>query len=263
METAEKNAADREYVYDGWNWEDELQNNISETISEIPSELTTYERRMIIDGIIIFEASELQDKYRSVYTYSDNIISKYITERGFHQQLVPLFTEYPDINNPNTENKYLRAFLDGFLLGLDYGLLYASMDWAYTYTYSNVKSLSGQWKKVNESMSDFSRKYQSQITGREGEVWLQNGVKFDGMKDGILLDAKGKYAQFVNKSTGIFYDWFTGQKSLVTQARNQIAAADGAKIQWYFAEESALEAVENLFADYEIDGIELIFQALQ
>ncbi len=48
-------------------------------------------------------------------------------------------------------------FLDGFLLGLDYGLSYASMDWAYTYTYSNVKSLSGQWKKVNESMSDFSR----------------------------------------------------------------------------------------------------------
>ncbi len=137
------------------------------------------------------------------------------------------------------------------------------MDWAYTYTYSNIKSLSGQWKKVNESMSNFSRKYQSQITGREGEVWLQNGVKFDGIKDGILLDAKGKYAQFVNKSTGTFYSWFTGQKSLVTQARNQIAAADGARIQWYFAEESALEAVENLFLRYGIEGIDLIFQALQ
>ena len=51
--------------------------------------------------------------------------------------------------------------------------------------------LSGKWEKVNEHMSDFSRAYQKQITGREGMAWVQNGVKFDGIKDGILLDAKG------------------------------------------------------------------------
>lgn len=39
--------------------------------------------------------------------------------------------------------------------------------------------LSGKWEKVNEHMSDFSRAYQKQITGREGMTWLQNGVKFD------------------------------------------------------------------------------------
>ena len=57
-------------------------------------------------------------------------------------------------------------------------------------------------------MSDFSRAYQKQITGQEGMGWVQNGVKFDGMRDGVLLDAKGKYAQFINKNTGEFYDWF-------------------------------------------------------
>lgn len=29
-------------------------------------------------------------------------------------------------------------------------------------------TLSGQWKTVNENMSDFSRAYQKQITGQEG-----------------------------------------------------------------------------------------------
>ena len=51
-------------------------------------------------------------------------------------------------------------------------------------------TLSGQWKTVNESMSDFSRAYQKQITGQEGMAWVHNGVKFDGMKDGVLLVSK-------------------------------------------------------------------------
>ena len=57
---------------------------------------------------------------------------------------------------------------------------------------SGKNSLSGNWKNVNESMSDFSRKYQTQITGQEGKVWYQNGVKFDEMRDGTLLEAMKK-----------------------------------------------------------------------
>ena len=45
-------------------------------------------------------------------------------------------------------------------------------------------------------MSDFSRNYETQITGREGMAWVENGVKFYGMKEGILLDAKALYGQF-------------------------------------------------------------------
>ena len=120
---------------------------------------------------------------------------------------------------------------------------------------------SGQWKTVNESMSDFSRAYQKQITGQEGMAWIQNGVKCDGMKDGVLLDAKGKYAQFINKNTGEFYGWFIGKESLLDEAARQIKASEGAKIQWYFAEKEACDVVQDLFMDKGITEIELIFQA--
>ena len=120
---------------------------------------------------------------------------------------------------------------------------------------------SGQWKTVNESMGDFSGAYQKQITGQEGMAWIQNGVKFDGMKDGVLLDAKGKYAQFINKNTGEFYGWFIGKESLLDEAARQIKASEGAKIQWYFAEKGACDVVQDLFMDKGITEIELIFQA--
>ena len=71
----------------------------------------------------------------------------------------------------------------------------------------------------------------------------------------------GHYEQFVNPETGDFYDWFTGQKGFVDEARRQIAASEGAPIQWYFSEESVLEATANLFTENGITGIELIFEA--
>ncbi len=126
---------------------------------------------------------------------------------------------------------------------------------------SDASTLSGQWKSVNENMSDFSRAYQKQITGQEGMAWVQNGVKFDGMKDGVLLDAKGKYAQFIDKNTGEFYEWFSGKDSLIAEARRQIDASEGAKIQWYFAEEESLDVVQDLLMDKGITEIELIFKA--
>ncbi len=128
---------------------------------------------------------------------------------------------------------------------------------------STNTSLSGQWKKVNESMSDFSRKYQTQITGKEGQVWYQNGVKYDGMKDGVLIDAKGKYSQFVNKNTGEFKEWFTGKYDIIDEAHRQIKASEGAKIQWYFAEESTMNAFKQLFSDENVCGIELKFEPMK
>ena len=126
---------------------------------------------------------------------------------------------------------------------------------------SGTSTLSGQWQAVNESMSDFSRAYQKQITGQEGMAWVQNGIKFDGMKDGVLLDAKGKYSQFIDKNTEDFYEWFSGKESLIAEARRQIDASEGAKIQWYFAEEESLNVVQDLFIDKGITEIELIFEA--
>ncbi|MBR1461184.1 hypothetical protein IJ596_06090 [bacterium] len=127
----------------------------------------------------------------------------------------------------------------------------------------NQCSLSGCWTKVNESMSDFSRAYQEQITGRVNEVWIQNGVKFDGMDAGVLLDAKGKYSQFINKDTGEFFDWFKGKDYLLQEAQRQIVASEGATIKWFFAEEDTLSVVKDLFIDNNITQIELIFEPLK
>ena len=128
-------------------------------------------------------------------------------------------------------------------------------------TDKNAKqTLSGHWEDVNESMGDFSSSYQKQVTGQMGKAWIQNGVKFDGMKGGVLVDAKGKYSQFINPNNGRFYEWFTGKESLVEQAMRQIHASEGARIQWYFAEQESLNAVQRLFLERGITGIELIFQ---
>lgn len=111
-------------------------------------------------------------------------------------------------------------------------------------------------KKTNETMSDSSRNYQKFITGaEEGMVYKVNGVKFDGYKDGMLIEVKGNYSNFVNKKTGEFYDWFNGKDSLISQANRQINAANGTGIQWYSNDSISMEAVQNIF-DGKVYGID-------
>lgn len=129
----------------------------------------------------------------------------------------------------------------------------------------NVPKPSGEWKVVNESMSNDSRAYQKQITGKEGQAYVQNNVKFDGERDGVLLDAKCHYSQFVDKNKGTFYSWFNGADSLVDEARRQIVAAKGVPIEWHFAEEASLNAVKELFSrsGNNIKGIELKYTPIK
>lgn len=75
-------------------------------------------------------------------------------------------------------------------------------------------------------MSKASRDYQAAITGHTGQAWVQNGVKFDGYSNGILIETKAKYSQFVD-SSGTFRSWFKGADGFVDQARRQLAAANG------------------------------------
>ena len=83
------------------------------------------------------------------------------------------------------------------------------------------------------------------------------------MKEGVLIDAKAKYAQFINKKTGQFYDWFKGKQGFIDQAYRQIEASEGAKIQWYFSEKETRDLVQDIFMDEGIDDIELIFEAFK
>jgi hypothetical protein len=74
--------------------------------------------------------------------------------------------------------------------------------------------------------------YQEFVTGtKAGTAFEVGGVRFDGVRNNTLLEAKSSYDNFVNKKTGGFYSWFKGQNSLVTQARNQIKAANGSAIE--------------------------------
>ncbi|MCW5766985.1 MAG: hypothetical protein KIT68_13530, partial [Phycisphaeraceae bacterium] len=115
----------------------------------------------------------------------------------------------------------------------------------------------GKWVKANESMSDRARSYQSQVAGRSGEAFEIGGVRFDGLSNGILVEAKGPgYADKLEN--GVFARWFDGGDELVSQARRQVRAADGTPIVWHVAEAEAASAFRVLFAKNNITGIQVI-----
>lgn len=76
--------------------------------------------------------------------------------------------------------------------------------------------------------------------------------------DGVLIEAKGFYKRFVDKEAGVFKGWFRGQKSLVRQARRQLEVANGTPIRWHINEEETLNAIDYLFQQNDIEGIELV-----
>jgi restriction endonuclease fold toxin 5 of polymorphic toxin system len=90
-------------------------------------------------------------------------------------------------------------------------------------------------------------------------------VKFDGFKNGVLLEAKGP--GYANK----FLDelepksWFkhTGAQDLVNQARRQLNAVrgKGIPIQWHVAEEKTAEAIRALLNKEKVYGIEVVYTA--
>jgi len=124
-----------------------------------------------------------------------------------------------------------------------------------------VDNIQGQFGRIAEYMSDRAARYQSRITGRLPDVgYTVGGVKFDGFDKaaGVLLDAKGPgYAAFVRN--GQFEPWFRGADDLVNQARRQVVAASGTRIQWHFAEEAAADATRDLLRSKGITGIDVIF----
>ena len=116
----------------------------------------------------------------------------------------------------------------------------------------------GNWTPVNESMSPRAAAYQEQITGRSGQAYIVDGVKFDGYSpDEGLLEAKGPgYANFVKD--GQFQGWFTGRDALISQAESQSRAADGTPVTWHVAEPQAATAMQNLFQSRSIQGINVV-----
>ena len=130
----------------------------------------------------------------------------------------------------------------------------------------------GQWGPAEEGgASPRARAYQEQISGRsyDDAYWVggvgrnSGGVKFDGFKDGVLLEAKGPgYAnKFLDDLTPEVWFEKSGAKALVTQARRQLRAAQGtgAHIRWHVAEQKTVEAIRELFRANDIEAIEVVF----
>jgi len=118
----------------------------------------------------------------------------------------------------------------------------------------------GQWSPVKESMSRRAARYQEQISGRPmGESYIVRGVRFDGFKDGVLLEAKG--LGYANKFTAQMSPkkWFTkGAEGLRDQAVRQSLAANGVPIRWHVAEAKAADAIRAILKKAEVYGIDVI-----
>ncbi len=105
----------------------------------------------------------------------------------------------------------------------------------------------GKWEPTREHMEEPARKYQAQISGApDGYVYKVQGVKFDGFKDGVLLDAKGPgYAKFIPEAAENG-GWFQGFRELVAQAERQLEVARRTPLQWHFAERPVADFVREL-----------------
>ncbi|HLL02105.1 MAG TPA: Tox-REase-5 domain-containing protein [Myxococcaceae bacterium] len=126
----------------------------------------------------------------------------------------------------------------------------------------------GQWGPAQESMSKRAARYQEQICGQpvSEAYWVggvgrnSGGVKFDGFKDGVLLEAKGPgYANKFDDELGP-KAWFvqSGAKQLLEQAERQLRAAPGVPIRWHVAEKKAADAIRKLLKGNRIEGIEVV-----
>lgn len=112
-------------------------------------------------------------------------------------------------------------------------------------------------------MPSRARAYQEQVTGRPAtQSYLLDGVKFDGYKDGVLLEAKGPgYGSFVKD--GKFADWFQGENGLIDQAQRQFKAANGTPIEWHVADESAVSVIRERFSGSNLESIKVVYTPLR
>jgi hypothetical protein len=118
----------------------------------------------------------------------------------------------------------------------------------------------GQWEPAREFMEPPARKYQAQVAeAPEGYVYNVQGVKFDGFKDGVLLEAKGPgYLKFIPEAAENG-GWFQGFREMVQQAKRQQQVAGPHPIRWHFAEREVANLVRRLFRSNRLGDIEVLF----
>jgi hypothetical protein len=112
----------------------------------------------------------------------------------------------------------------------------------------------GRYVDKDESMSDASRRYQQAQGAQPGKAFRVDGpdVDFDAVQDGVLIDAKGRYDQLLDKS-------FTPmvEDKLVQQAARQVRAAGATPVQWRFAEPEAARRVRRLLRENDLPEVDV------
>ncbi|WP_434299492.1 Tox-REase-5 domain-containing protein [Corallococcus exiguus] len=129
----------------------------------------------------------------------------------------------------------------------------------------------GQWAPAKEAMSPRARRYQEQITGHTADevYWVggtstkAGGVKFDGFRDDVLLDAKGPgYAAFFedNLDPKAWFSLSGKADELVTQGQRQVAIVRGMgiRIEWHVAEKHAADSIRKLLESNSVTEIIVI-----
>lgn len=116
---------------------------------------------------------------------------------------------------------------------------------------SLVDRAMGQWVNAREYMSARAAAYQDAVTGRMQDMaYRVAGVKFDGVKE-KLIETKGPgYDRFIDPQTGTWQPWFTGAQKMFDQAQRQVAAANGAPIEWRVAEERSAALIGQLLSRF-------------
>jgi len=124
----------------------------------------------------------------------------------------------------------------------------------------NIPAQSGQWVLIARG-AGAALEHQSAMSGQPilrigGKSYILefevNGTLFDDVLDGVLIDYKDNYANFIEKQTGRFYGWFTGAAKMRIEAMKQIKAAGGRTIIWKVGPYQ-VTAFRHALAD--IDGI--------
>jgi hypothetical protein len=103
--------------------------------------------------------------------------------------------------------------------------------------------------------------YQTRVTGQPANrSYKVKNTKFDGYKNGKLIEAKANYKQFINKKKNVFHEFFQkkGQKKLLDQAERQVEAANGTPIQWICKDKELVNVLKKLFAAKTEKGLHLI-----
>ncbi|WP_123028360.1 Tox-REase-5 domain-containing protein [Mycolicibacterium stellerae] len=123
----------------------------------------------------------------------------------------------------------------------------------------------GAFGPSHEGFAGLSKAYQEFITGRSiSEAYIVEGparaVKFDDFANGMLIDAKADYQQFVDK--GVWDTWFQGDSKFLKAAVDQSTAAGDTPIQWVFMQREMADRISTLLTENGFTNIDVVWKPM-